>query len=384
MRSEDIWKVIPSDNRLESYQSNLQREAINYRSLLHRLDEAQKYLNKSTKILEHQQQLGEGPTGISTIHREFYDATISKLIRTHKEEAQHYTNLSTRLQNDLKASHDQIQKIRRDIALYKESGAIIYDAVEAYKIVSRNPDADVTYITMRIDTYRQYLEFGLKAQTATIYGDYGPISIPYINEGGPCTLHIPATQVRINLDEGELAIYPYDDQFWDNENRKFQDYGCTSFYSSLPTVHPHVLSNHKACMGDFGVPLREALDTGDIVSCIAITKMFLQQVYAQDPAGKTWYNAYDTNLWYYKYPYCDTDDYDDWDASFVEATNQPVMHAITLCDNNTTETDPNVFYTVRDGRWILDTNITPEDVVTEEPSNDTIHISNNANRYYTQ
>lgn len=61
-------------------------------------------------------------------------------------------------------------------------------------------------------------------------------------------------------------------------------------WGRFPKVHPHVLSRFEPCLGDFGPPLNEALDSYDFASAMDIICLFLESADPGDPAGSTWVN----------------------------------------------------------------------------------------------
>lgn len=68
-------------------------------------------------------------------------------------------------------------------------------------------------------------------------------------------------------------------------------------YSGGPQAHPHI-TNYAGnpCLGDFGGPINEALQTGDYISAVHLIQMFLEQANAEDPAGNYWPRWIDRRL----------------------------------------------------------------------------------------
>lgn len=56
-------------------------------------------------------------------------------------------------------------------------------------------------------------------------------------------------------------------------------------YSEVPLLHPHMTSETKLCLGDFGEGVTEAISEGDFVTAITILTMFFQQFDPNDSAG---------------------------------------------------------------------------------------------------
>lgn len=90
--------------------------------------------------------------------------------------------------------------------------------------------------------------------------------------------------------------------------------------------HPHWISAHNPCLGDFGGPVAECNDNLDIVGAIQIYIMFLQQWYQSDAAGR-YAHRWDRDRYCYK---AETD-YDDEKeeiiiTQFGTGTQRPAWH----------------------------------------------------------
>lgn len=57
-------------------------------------------------------------------------------------------------------------------------------------------------------------------------------------------------------------------------------------FESRALGHPHWISEHEPCFGDFYTPIKDALEQGDIGTAFMLIKLFLEQYDPQDCAGK--------------------------------------------------------------------------------------------------
>ncbi len=63
---------------------------------------------------------------------------------------------------------------------------------------------------------------------------------------------------------------------------------CVYKYANVTTPHPHILDSYHPCFGDFGGPITEACAEHDWTTAASVIKMFLEQAYSADSAGKNW------------------------------------------------------------------------------------------------
>jgi hypothetical protein len=101
--------------------------------------------------------------------------------------------------------------------------------------------------------------------------------------GGKIPAPIPLGKIKavINLTTNKIFLETVGS---DREHYRHTGWGRN------PTVHPHVLSRYEPCLGDFGPPLNEALDSYDFASAVDIICLFLESADPGDPAGATWVN----------------------------------------------------------------------------------------------
>ena len=57
-------------------------------------------------------------------------------------------------------------------------------------------------------------------------------------------------------------------------------------YNGHKLLHPHMTQTWEPCFGDFGGPIHEAFNAGDLVTGITVVGMFLQQFDQDDGAGR--------------------------------------------------------------------------------------------------
>lgn len=154
-----------------------------------------------------------------------------------------------------------------------------------------------------------FIAYGLEM---TVLGN----SLKFLNQGDKVVLPVAPTLVVIS-NRGDVFLFPvaHLDSIRQNHSRwtegsepparKKQD--CfnnlrtlcdTSFdsilenapppqeyYASHPTTHPHVMTGYNACLGDFGPPLREAIEEGDVFTMLSVACLFLMQIDPYDSAG---------------------------------------------------------------------------------------------------
>lgn len=82
-----------------------------------------------------------------------------------------------------------------------------------------------------------------------------------------------------------VHIYPDNVRF-----KPIRGHGREYYDATALSCHPHILHGARGepCLGDFGGPLTEALDNGDIMSAISIALLFLEQIDNHDAAGFSW------------------------------------------------------------------------------------------------
>lgn len=104
-------------------------------------------------------------------------------------------------------------------------------------------------------------------------------SYPGINRGAPPAIPLRDVVVVVNLNRNQLTMAPAYDQID----------AAVRLYANHPTVHPHIMSGHTPCLGDFGGPIGEAIANRDWNTLATVCGMFLETADPADPAGATWY-----------------------------------------------------------------------------------------------
>ena len=87
-----------------------------------------------------------------------------------------------------------------------------------------------------------------------------------------------------------LRVHIYSDNV---RFKPIRGHGREYYDTSALSCHPHILvgSRGEPCLGDFGGPLTEALDNGDMMSAVSIALLFLEQIDSHDAAGNSWTRA---------------------------------------------------------------------------------------------
>jgi len=134
-------------------------------------------------------------------------------------------------------------------------------------------------------------------------------------DGGPFKLKIPPVRVTINLRNNVIkfkCIRAYKDQYITGMNR-------------YTVAHPHVLGRYDPCLGDWGMPLMEALGQRDIAMVAELLLNVLQSAYDADGAGVHWRKYLHRNLQSAPFEY--------FHAYNLDLSPDPLYH-FWLCDRN--------------------------------------------------
>lgn len=107
-----------------------------------------------------------------------------------------------------------------------------------------------------------------------------------LGAGNIPTIPLQDIQARIELTNGSIALQPLRNQ---------HDQALYS-WDGTRTVHPHILSNHEPCLGDFAGPVREAIHERDWVSVHTFLRLFLERAIIEDSAGARWARPFSQSL----------------------------------------------------------------------------------------
>lgn len=105
---------------------------------------------------------------------------------------------------------------------------------------------------------------------------------PYINGGKPPRVNLQDILVEVSPQTGDIWLRP-----GGNTSRSSYPYA----WSGKNRVHPHILSEDKPCLGDFGGPIQEAIFEKDWKTAAGLIQLFLSSTYHEDSAGKQWYKG---------------------------------------------------------------------------------------------
>lgn len=99
----------------------------------------------------------------------------------------------------------------------------------------------------------------------------------YIDDGQIPYVHLGSIVTTISLNSGEMFVFSPSR----NSVRKVG-------YRNRDVLHPHQVSKNTICLGDFKSIFLEVIQTGDVMMLLDAVKLFFEQAYDSDPAGKNW------------------------------------------------------------------------------------------------
>ncbi len=99
----------------------------------------------------------------------------------------------------------------------------------------------------------------------------------HIDDGQIPYVHLGSIVTTININSGEMFVFSPSR----NSVRKL---GFRDRY----VLHPHQINKNKVCLGDFKSIFLEAIQTGDTLMLLDAIKLFFEQAYDGDAAGRTW------------------------------------------------------------------------------------------------
>lgn len=99
----------------------------------------------------------------------------------------------------------------------------------------------------------------------------------YIDDGQTPYVHLGSIVTTVSLNSGAMFVFSPSR----NSVRKL---GFRDRY----VLHPHQISRNGVCLGDFKSIFLEAIQTGDTLMLLDAIKLFFEQAYDDDVAGKNW------------------------------------------------------------------------------------------------
>jgi len=99
----------------------------------------------------------------------------------------------------------------------------------------------------------------------------------HIDDGQIPYVHLGSIVTTININSGEMFVFSPSR----NSVRKVG-------YSNRYVLHPHQTGRNSVCLGDFRSIFLEILQTGNIPMLLDAVKLFFEQAYDSDAAGKNW------------------------------------------------------------------------------------------------
>lgn len=175
--------------------------------------------------------------------------------------------------NDLVTDLNDLQAYfhTNPVADYRFSKQEIMDAMVNTKV-----DQDSIYI--EADGDNQTLHFTYRNLMLTpLHNNYRAI-----NDGEQVSVPLHDIEVTLtNSRDLRFYISAFDTR------KDLPDYG---FFGGNG-VHPHIVSAHNACFGDFNSIVAESIDSMDFKQLAVMLQMFLESCDPEDVAGQSWFNA---------------------------------------------------------------------------------------------
>lgn len=99
----------------------------------------------------------------------------------------------------------------------------------------------------------------------------------HIDDGQIPYVHLGSIVTTISLNSGEMFVF--------NPSRNsVRKVGFRNRY----VLHPHQTSKNMICLGDFKSIFLEVIQTGDVMMLLDAVKLFFEQAYDSDAAGRNW------------------------------------------------------------------------------------------------
>jgi len=99
----------------------------------------------------------------------------------------------------------------------------------------------------------------------------------HIDDGQIPYVHLGSIVTTINLNSGEMFVFS-------PSRNSMRKVGFRDRY----VLHPHQTGRNTICLGDFKSIFLEIIQTGDVMMLLDAVKLFFEQAYDSDPAGKNW------------------------------------------------------------------------------------------------
>lgn len=99
----------------------------------------------------------------------------------------------------------------------------------------------------------------------------------HIDDGQIPYVHLGSIVTTINLNSGEMFVFS-------PSRNSMRKVGFRDRY----VLHPHQTSRNTVCLGDFKSIFLEIIQTGDVMMLLDAVKLFFEQAYDSDAAGKNW------------------------------------------------------------------------------------------------
>lgn len=147
-------------------------------------------------------------------------------------------------------------------------------AAELRKLIKRHP---LIKPKTKIQIGRIYNQYWVSFTTKPIV--LRPSNNPHkhIDDGQIPYVHLGSIVTTINLNSGEMFVFSPSR----NSVRKVG-------YRNRYVLHPHQIGKNTICLGDFKSIFLEIIQTGDVMMLLDAVKLFFEQAYDRDPAGRNW------------------------------------------------------------------------------------------------
>jgi len=229
-----------------------------------------------------------------------------------------------RMDQRIDQHQDEVERLRAKIAFLKLKRAnhVPCDRTIELADLRRAVESEQVsnlYLATHDDGSFKFLRFNVDNVVATVHG------LDRRDYIGDITIKIPPSYVYL-LPDG-FRVVP-------------RGQGIDGYMDS--SSHPHTLSDHLVCGGDFSGSYVEAMSEYDFVTAVSVVMLFLESVNANDAAGQSW------RRWANK---METDPVDNWSRVFWtqhEDTLVPVH--LTFGEGSVTRELYN-----RYTDWVLDT-----------------------------
>lgn len=269
------------DRKLTRLLDEVNRAYSELQSTLNRIRTANVQTEENTKLIAELKQLKHTATEDSLAYH-FIQDNIDEKLRTSTRITSNNKYQLVRAQEEHKTwgtkTREYVkylqQKTFKDICIRD----VVTQVANHPQVIARPPSKSPKIFCQPLQITRKYLVCQLTGLKMT----------PRFNRykficGGELPAPIPLGKIKVIIDltTNSVRLEPIG-----NDPVHYRRNG----WGRSPTVHPHVLTHYSPCLGDFGPPLNEALDSYDFASALDIICMFLESADPNDPAGATWVN----------------------------------------------------------------------------------------------